>query len=265
MPSYGGFCWYELLTPDLRASLAFYGEVAAWKSEPFKAGAESGYQILISSQGPIGGVMSRSEAARTAPDPASIANLPPHWMAHVLVENVDAACAAARKLEGAVRFGPEEVPDVGRFAVIADPHGASLAVFAPSPGSKPLPPHDENQPGEFCWHELLTKDKASAFRFYSRLFGWKKRNEIPMGLMGTYLIFGTDGKDVGGMFSLPQDAPTPPTWLYYVHTDDLGAAIARVEGNGGTVLSGPMEVPDGSRVAQVADPQGALFALLEPK
>jgi hypothetical protein len=126
-----------------------------------------------------------------------------------------------------------------------------------------MPAHDDNQPGEFCWHELLTTDKAAAFRFYSRLFGWKTRNEVPMGLMGTYLVFGTDREDVGGMFSLPQAAPTPPTWLYYVRTEDLDAAITRVEGHGGKVLSGPMDVPDGSRVAQLADPQGALFALLE--
>lgn len=260
MANIGDFCWYELLTPDPRASLAFYAEVVGWRSEPFQKGGDSGYQLLLSSQGPVGGVMSRSQAAREAP---GIANLPPHWMAHVLVKSVDESCAAAGRLGGAVHLGPQEIPDVGRFAVIAEPNGAALGVFTPKPGEQPMSSHDPDRPGEFVWHELLTKDKGAAFHFYSKLFGWKKRNEVPMGLMGTYLIFGNETKDVGGMFSLPQDAPTSPTWLYYVHTDDLEAALTRVEGNGGSLLSGPMEVPDGSRIAQVTDPHGALFALLE--
>jgi predicted enzyme related to lactoylglutathione lyase len=34
---------------------------------------------------------------------------------------------------------------------------------------------------------------------------------------------------------------------------------------GGAIMQGPMDVPDGSRVVQVTDPQGVSFALVKTK
>ena len=63
------------------------------------------------------------------------------------------------------------------------------------------------------------------------------------------------------MFNKPAEMSGPPMWLYYVTVDDVDAAVAEVKKLGGQVLNGPMEVPDGGRIAQCVDPQGALFAL----
>jgi uncharacterized protein len=254
----GQFVWYELLTTDPKAAIAFYGEVLGWKTQPFEgAGA---YRLWVSSQGPVGGVMSRDEAATHEP---GIDGTPPRWTAHVAVESVDQSCASVRKLGGKVLFGPSDIPSVGRFAVIADPLGGSLAVFTPKPGSKPMPPHDDKKPGEFTWHELITSDLEAAFRFYSQLFGWQKRREVPMGADGMYLVYGTAEKDLGGIFAPKREAL--PGWYYYATTEDIDAALARVKARGGKVLNGPMDVPGGDRVAQATDPQGAIFALLEWK
>ena len=38
----GRFVWYELLTPDTNASVAFYGDVVGWKTEAFEGGGGSG-------------------------------------------------------------------------------------------------------------------------------------------------------------------------------------------------------------------------------
>ena len=38
-------------------------------------------------------------------------------------------------------------------------------------------------------------------------------------------------------------------------------ASSRAKRLGGTLMNGPMDVPDGGRVAQLSDPQGAIFAL----
>jgi len=65
------------------------------------------------------------------------------------------------------------------------------------------------------------------------------------------------------MWNKPVDMPAPPHWLYYAHLDDLDAALERVKRAGGQVVNGPMEVPGGDRVAQILDPQGAMFALHE--
>ena len=74
---------------------------------------------------------------------------------------------------------PTDIPTVGRFAVLADPHGAVFAVFTPDVEA---PGHEgEAQLREFSWHELATHDYPAAFRFYERLFGWEKSDAMDMG------------------------------------------------------------------------------------
>jgi uncharacterized protein len=56
-----------------------------------------------------------------------------------------------------------------------------------------------------------------------------------------------------------------PAWSYYFNVDGIDAAIARVQGGGGKVVNGPMEVPGGSWIAQCLDPQGAFFCMVAPR
>ncbi len=248
----GLFVWYDHLTRDVPAAIAFYSEVVGWKTEPF-GDAGHPYVMWVGGQGPVGGVMQ-------LPDEVARAGVPPHWMAHVQVAEVDATAAQARKLGGKVLKEPEDIPTVGRFAVIGDPQGASLSVF--TPGSGGMPPHDLSKDGEFCWNELLTSDSAAAAGFYSRLLGWKILEEMDMGPMGKYRIFGVGERRLGGTMTVPRGSPLPPTWLYYASTSALEAAVGRATRKGGKLMNGPMDVP-GGRIAQLSDPQGALFALHE--
>jgi uncharacterized protein len=244
----GRFVWYDHLTRDVPAAISFYAEVAGWKAEPFDE--DGGYQMWVGGQGPLGGVMAL---------PPEQAGTPPHWMAHVQVEDVDATVALAQRLGGRVCHPPTDIPEVGRFAILADPQGAAIAVFRP--GGDDMVPHDPAKEGEFCWNELVTTDGGAALRFYSELFGWKELEQMDMGPMGTYRVFGLGETRIGGVMALPRGAPTPPSWLYYVNTADLDAAVARATRSGGKVLNGPMDIPGGGRVAQLADAQGAAFAL----
>jgi predicted enzyme related to lactoylglutathione lyase len=247
--SKGLFVWYELLTKDSRAAIAFYSEVVGWKTQPFGEGGD--YIMWVGSQGPLGGVM-------RLPDEAAKMGAPPQWMAHVQVDDVEATVALAKKLGGKVCKEPTDIPTVGRFAVIADPQGASLATFKPN---SPMTLHDPAKDGEFCWNELLTSDSAAAFRFYSALFGWKVLQEMDMGPMGTYRIFGAGETRLGGMMATPKGAPMPPMWVFYTSTSDLEAAIGRATKKGAKVMNGPMDVPGGGRIAMLTDGQGAAFAL----
>lgn len=248
----GRFVWYELLPRDVPAAVAFYSDVAGWRTQPFGEGSD--YLMWVGSQGPLGGVM-------RLPDELAKMGVPPHWMAHVQVDDVDASAALARKLGGQVRKEPTDIPTVGRFAIISDPQGAVLSMFQPS---MPMTLHDPSKEGEFCWNELLTSDSAAAFRFYAELFGWKVLEDKDMGPMGTYRIYGAGETRLGGMMTTPKGGPMPPMWLYYVSTSDLDAAIARATRRGGKVMNGPMEVPGGGRIAQLTDAQGAAFALHQP-
>ena len=35
----GRFVWYELMTTDPKAAIAFYGDVIGWKAQPWESGA----------------------------------------------------------------------------------------------------------------------------------------------------------------------------------------------------------------------------------
>lgn len=255
----GRFVWYELMTTDPKAAMEFYSGVVGWKTQLFGdgSGAETGgqaYHLWVSSQGPVGGVMS-------LPDEVKKAGAPPHWASNVTVADVDATLKKARELGGRVIAEPMDMPDIGRVAGIADPQGATLFVFKPA---SPMPPLDTTKQGAFSWNELMTSNHGAAFEFYSALFGWERVAEHDMGPEGKYLLFGKDGKAYGGMFTKPADMPAPTSWLYYIQVDDLEGPVAKATGAGAKLLNGPMDVPGGTRVAQLLDPQGAAFALHAP-
>jgi predicted enzyme related to lactoylglutathione lyase len=150
---------------------------------------------------------------------------------------------------------------VGRFAVLSDPQGAAFAVFKPAPGGD-----DGVSPGgglgDFTWHELATTDLSSALQFYSELFGWSKGATHDMGAMGIYQIISHGGQDVGGVYKA-HDASVPPSWLSYARVADASKAAVAVKEGGGRVLNGPMEVPGGSWIVMLLDPQGGAFAVVE--
>ena len=125
----GRFVWYEHLTKDPKAAIAFYTDVVGWTTAPFTEGGGD-YIMWGGSQGPLGGVMK-------LPAEAEKMGAPPHWMAHVQVENVDSAAALVKKLGGKVYKEPEDIPTVGRFAVIADPQRRDFVVQAASSNDAP--------------------------------------------------------------------------------------------------------------------------------
>jgi hypothetical protein len=116
-------------------------------------------------------------------------------------------------------------------------------------------------PGCVGWHELLAADWEKAIAFYGELFGWQKA-ESHLDAMGTYQAFSAGGITIGGMFTKPATLPLP-FWLYYFNIDDVQAAAKRVEAGGGQILYGPTAVPGGAWIVHCADPQGAVFALLD--
>jgi predicted enzyme related to lactoylglutathione lyase len=246
----GRFVWHELLTSDPKAAAAFYTDVVGWKTQAYDKGD---YTMWVAEQGPLGGLM-------VLPEEAKKMGAPPHWTAYVEVESPDATIAEVRKRDGRVYVEPQEVPDIGRFAVIADPQGATISIIK---SAREMAQHDVTKPGEFCWGELLTTSHEAAFAFYSAVFGWEKISDFDMGPMGKYLIYGKGGKQMGGMFTKSKDMPMPPAFLHYAQVPDLDASIARAKAKGAKLMNGPMEVPGGARIAQLMDPQGAAFALHE--
>ncbi|HEY9225930.1 MAG TPA: VOC family protein, partial [Gemmatimonadaceae bacterium] len=174
------------------------------------------------------------------------------------VYDVDAAVRQAESLGGKVKLEPKEVPNVGCWAVIADPQGATIGVFesADSPPGHAGPA----EIGEFSWHELATDDPKAATDFYRAIFKWEKTSDFDMGEGGIYTMFGQGGQVYGGVYKRPPEVPAA-SWLCYIRVESVKPVTEKVKQLGGTVMNGPMEVPGGDWIAQCMDPQGASFAL----
>ena len=105
-------------------------------------------------------------------------------------------------------------------------------------------------------------DPSIAFGFYAELFGWDEMLQMDVGALGTYLIFGRNGTQLGGMFNKGETGkPGSGYWVGYVRVRDLDDALTKVKAARGVLLNGPMDVPGGDRIAQLMDPHGAFFAV----
>jgi uncharacterized protein len=123
---------------------------------------------------------------------------------------------------------------------------------------------EKHTPGSFSWLELGTTDAVAAKAFYSGIFGWEVK-DVPAGPM-TYTLLQIQGVDVAALYPMGADmAGIPPHWLSYVAVEDCDATTAKAKELGGTVKMGPFDVMDHGRMAVIADPGGAVFALWQPK
>jgi len=117
--------------------------------------------------------------------------------------------------------------------------------------------------GRFVWYELLTTDIAGAKAFYGSVVGWGAQNASTPDL--AYTLFTAGEVPVSGLMELPQDALNSgamPRWVGYVAVDDVDASAERIKRLGGTLYVPPTDSNIG-RIAVVADPQTATFALVE--
>ncbi|HQR47096.1 MAG TPA: VOC family protein, partial [Thermoanaerobaculia bacterium] len=129
-----------------------------------------------------------------------------------------------------------------------------------------MPETSSHDPGSFCWIELGTTDAKAAKAFYGRLFGWTF-SDVPAG-SGSYTLARRDGLDVSGLYAYDagqRQRGVPPHWLAYVAVASADEAAARAKALGASELMAPFDAMDAGRMALLADPQGAVFALWQPK
>ena len=249
------FIWYELHTTDAKAAEAFYSNVIGWNVKDAEV-PDTDYRILSMGQTAIGGLM-------TLPEEACNKGARPGWLGYVAVEDVDTFVARIKQAGGALHYGPEDIPTVGRFAVVADPQGAVFILFKGASCEQPTTPSPASV-GHTGWHELHARDRENAFAFYAELFNWTKAEAVDMGPIGLYQLFATGDAAVGGMVTSPE-AASGPFWLFYFNVGSVDAAIDRVKSNGGQIIHGPQQVPKGGWIVHGLDPQGVKFALVGPK
>ncbi len=111
----GALTWNELITDDVEAAKSFYNEVFGLGATEQDMGEGNIYTSLMLGDDMVAGVML-----------PPMEGIPNQWSVYFAVENVDETVAKAIELGGTVLAPVMDIPDVGRFAVLQDPQGATF-------------------------------------------------------------------------------------------------------------------------------------------
>ena len=248
----GSFCWIELNTTDQNAAKKFYSSLFGWQADDSPMGPGEFYTTfkLAGRAAAAGYSMNKEQRAQ---------GIPPHWGIYMEVENADAAAAEAKQLGGKVIMPAFDVMDYGRMAVLQDPTGAYFCVWQ-SKTHHGIQVAQVN--GTLCWADLSTGDAKRAEEFYGGLFGWRfmRDEKDPSG----YVHIQNGEHPIGGIPPVAHRKPgVPPHWLAYFQVDDVDAVAKNAKAMGAMFYLEPMSMEGVGRMAVLADPQGAAFAVFK--
>ncbi|HEV3172910.1 MAG TPA: VOC family protein [Actinocrinis sp.] len=123
----GTLAWTELYASDVAAAKTFYADVFGWRAEDNDMGGGMVYTVIT----PASGGDSSGQGGMMAISPEMAAQgVPPHWGIYFEVADCDATAAKTAELGGKVVMGPDSIPQVGRIALLTDPHGVQFSVIA---------------------------------------------------------------------------------------------------------------------------------------
>jgi len=141
---------------------------------------------------------------------------------------------------------------------------ACVAPVSAQPRLPPLlePANQEHHTGKAIFVELVTPDITAAKQFYAAMFGWTFRDLQPDGIK--YAQASLNGHPVSGLIQRDVLAGEhrQPAWLTFLSVRDVATAKTTALQHGAKVLLEPRDFPDRGWEAVLADPQGAVFALL---
>ncbi|MFF1698373.1 VOC family protein [Streptomyces sp. NPDC058257] len=243
--------WVSLMAHGLATTQEFYGALFGWE---FRPGPEQ--------LGPY------VRALLDGHEVAGIGQLPPDhhlpiaWTPYLASEDVNATADAVRHCCGTIGVGPLDAGTAGRLAIGVDPAGAVFGIWQ---AAEHLGGELVGQAGAPAWNELVTTETADVVKFYEAVFGYTEEAVVPSEseTETDYVTFQVDGRPVAAVHGVGQDLPRDrgPHWMTYFEVVDVDASVKRVTELGGHVIEAARAGIHG-RVATVADPEGAVFALV---
>ena len=243
----GAPCWIDLFTSDPDRARAFYGELFGWTSE--EAEEDGGYVNFFKDGLGVAGCM-RNDGQSGAPD---------GWSVYLATEDAKATVDAAQAHGGQVIVPAMDVMDLGTMAVVTDAGGAAIGAWQPGV-HQGFAVHAE--PGAPGWFELHTRDYDATVEFYREVFAWDAHvmSDTPE---FRYTTLGEGDGQLAGIMDASAFLPegVPALWSIYFGVEDTDAALARIADLGGATVQPAEDTPYG-RLAQAADPTGALFKLV---
>lgn len=237
----GAFIWHELRTRDVAPAQAFYGALFGWTFEKAQVPDVTYYMIRLNGRD-IGGLFDSTGH-----------EMPSHWGGLISVEDVDRAAAIAAANGGEMCGEAQDIPGVGRFAMINDPQGANVGLYCTLHGD---PDTSRAEIGEFCWDDLFTTDVAAAIPFYEKVIGWQAE-EVGPGMV----VFKANGLLEASIGPVPEGVP--PHWAVYIAVADLEAATEKAQTLGAKVLMANQDVGGFGRFSVFQDPTGAVVSFFQ--
>lgn len=116
----GTFGWNELVTSDVEAAKAFYKATLGWDAVTENMAPGVDYTMFTKGERMVAGMVGISD---------EMGPVPPHWMAYVNSEDIEADVAKAKAAGATILQEKVEVPNTGEFAVIKDPQGAVFSLW----------------------------------------------------------------------------------------------------------------------------------------
>ena len=118
----GKIGWIDMTVDNATEMRDFYAAVVGLKPEDVSMGDYSDYSMTMPASG--------EAVAGVCHARGSNADQPPGWLIYFVVEDVEASAAACTSNGGKVVVEPRDLAG-GRFCVIADPNGATAALYQP--------------------------------------------------------------------------------------------------------------------------------------
>lgn len=112
-------CWNELYTDDIEACSKFYTELFGWSTDVQEMESMN-YTVFMNGERSMGGMLQI---------PEEWGEVPPQWLAYFAVDNCESIVEKAKANGAAVQVPPTDIPEIGRFAILRDPQGASFSII----------------------------------------------------------------------------------------------------------------------------------------
>ncbi|MBU6530138.1 VOC family protein [Streptomyces sp. NPDC057245] len=243
-------CWVSLMVHGPAATHGFYGALFGWEFRPGPQQLGPYARALLDGR-EVAGV------GRLPPD----RQLPVAWTPYFASDDVNRTAETVRLCGGTLGVGPLDAGEAGRMAIGSDPSGAVFGIWQ---AAAHLGTAVTGVPGTPAWNELTTFETAGVAKFYETVFGFEL--EPAAAADADYVTLRLDGRPVAGVRGVGNGLARDrgPHWTTYFEVADAAAAVERLVGLGGHVVEPARDTPHG-RVATVADPEGARFALLEAR
>jgi predicted enzyme related to lactoylglutathione lyase len=115
----GAFCWNELATTDTAKDADFYTGLFGWGKDVQNFGPME-YTMFSNEGKPAGGMFAITP---------EMGGIPPHWLVYFAVNDCDATVQKATDLRATTMKPADDIPGIGRFAILQDPQRAVFAVI----------------------------------------------------------------------------------------------------------------------------------------